>query len=217
MTRGEMRKRVQMMLGEWGGTAGGRNPLQLDTWVSTACDDLSRATDAYYLRDVGDLVAGQVEYCAPDIYKVMAVYAQDGAGYVRTLSAMTPQQMDRISRVWRNNAASGAPAFYIPEGANRFRIYPVPDYEAPCGLTVEGYRVPSSDWPGEGDECPLPEIAHMGIVFGACRLRIAELPTPENLARLPLIERMYQESRAKLEREIATHTDATRRGFGAGA
>ncbi|HEY3332581.1 MAG TPA: hypothetical protein VGK19_21300 [Capsulimonadaceae bacterium] len=211
MTRNEMRKRVQMMLGEWGGTDGARNPLQLDTWVTAACDELSRATDAYYLRDIADIAADQIEYCAPEVYKVMAIYARDQSGETRTLSPMTPQQMDRISRIWRSNPASGPPAFYIAEGTNRFRLYPVPNYDSPNGLTVEGYMVPASGWDGDNDECPLPLVAHMGVVFGACRLRIAEMPSPENMARLPLIERMYQESRTRLEREVATRTDATRR------
>ena len=59
MTRAEIRKRVQMMLGEWAGTSGGRNPLQLDTWISTACDELCRGTDAYYAQSAIDIALGK--------------------------------------------------------------------------------------------------------------------------------------------------------------
>ena len=77
--------------------------------------------------------------------------------------------------------------------------------------------MPGDSWDDDTDECPLPVVAHMGVVFGACRLRITELPTEENLARLPLIEQMYQEMRGKLEREVGTRSDATARGFGLAA
>lgn len=78
------------------------------------------------------------------------------------------------------------------------------------GLTVEGYAVPGNGWPADTDCCPLPERAHMAVVYGAARDRCIQFPSADNGARLQMIEPRYREMRGKMEREAGSITRAQR-------
>lgn len=78
------------------------------------------------------------------------------------------------------------------------------------GLTVEGYGVPSGSWTKDTDHCPLPERAHMAVVYGAARDRGLQFLSSGSAAQMQIIEQRYREMRGKLEREAATITRAQR-------
>jgi len=78
------------------------------------------------------------------------------------------------------------------------------------GLWLEGPSVPGSSWDGEDNPCPLPERAHMAVVWQACAWRVIAYPTPENRARQPLIQQNLKNALGLLEHEVKRFTTATR-------
>lgn len=80
------------------------------------------------------------------------------------------------------------------------------------GLYVEGFGVPTGLWTSQSDECPLPERGHMCVAYRACLLRIIQKPTPENLARRPMLEQEYTQAKGKLGREARGFSQATNHG-----
>ena len=77
------------------------------------------------------------------------------------------------------------------------------------GLYLEGFGVPLGMWPGQSDACPLPDRAHMCVVYRACLLRIIQKPTQENLARREMLEQEYSQAKGKLGREARGFSQAT--------
>lgn len=77
------------------------------------------------------------------------------------------------------------------------------------GLYLEGFGVPLGLWPNQSDACPLPERAHMCVVYRACLLRIIQKPTQENLARREMLEQEYSQAKGKLSREARGFSQAT--------
>ena len=77
------------------------------------------------------------------------------------------------------------------------------------GLYVEGFGVPTGLWPNQSDQCPLPERAHMCLVYRACMLRAIQKPTQENLARRPMLQQEYERAKGKLGREARHLSQAT--------
>ena len=76
------------------------------------------------------------------------------------------------------------------------------------GLYVEGFGVPAGLWPNQSDQCPLPDRAHMCIVYRACMLRVIQKPTQENLARRPILQEEYERAKGKLGREARLFSQA---------
>ena len=94
LTRTQIKAAALDLLGEDEGTPGPDRAYLLDTWVNTAADEIARATDCYYSSVTFDLVGGQSEYPAPQVYKVKGVSWTDSTGQQRVLSASSPAEMD---------------------------------------------------------------------------------------------------------------------------
>ena len=77
------------------------------------------------------------------------------------------------------------------------------------GLYVEGFGVPTGVWPSQSDQCPLPDRAHMCLVYRSCMLRAIQKPTQENLARRTMLQEEYERAKGKLGREARLFSQAT--------
>jgi hypothetical protein len=209
MTRQEMIIQGRDLLGEFFGTAGDADPFAWSRLVNTAADEIARATDCFYTTATADLVSGQSEYCAPQITKVKAVSVLDSSGARRTIGSATIQAMDDWSSSWRDETA-GTPSVWIPTGLNQIVLYPAPSYAQVGGLVLEGYGVPGASWAAMSAACPLPDRAHMAVVYKSAMLRIIQNPTPENLARRKMLQDEYDGQKGKLEAEVRRFAAAMR-------
>ena len=281
LTRTQIKAAALDILGEDEGSPGAERAYLLDTWVNTAADEIARATDCFYSSVTFDLVAGQAEYPAPQVYKVKAVTWTDSAGAQRILSASSPAEMDSRGYGWRNEAL-GDPRYYMAEGAGLVRLYPAPSasslvaiymdlaalgnaqatsaarpflpadagttlnvaggtgftpgpvrvlavqsgiallsadvgasgsvggqaFLSQGGLTVEGFLVPGDSWPLGAQNCPLPDRAHMAVVWRVAKYRAIQFPTPANVQRIGLIDAEFKRALGQLEAEMHRMTDA---------
>lgn len=282
LTRTQIKAAALDLLGEDEGTPGPDRAYLLDTWVNTAADEIARATDCYYSSVTFDLVGGQSEYPAPQVYKVKGVSWTDSTGQQRVLSASFPAEMDSRGYNWRNDPA-GDPRYYVQEGAGMVRLYPTPSsssllaiymdlvalgnsqvssaarpfvitdagttlnvvggtgftpggvrvlavqggnallssdaglsgstggqaFLSQGGLTVEGYIVPGDSWPLATQNCPLPDRAHLAVVWRVAKYRAIQFPTAMNIQRIGLIDAEYKRALGLLEAEMHRLTDAS--------
>jgi hypothetical protein len=213
MTRQDIITTAQDMLGELQGTAIATNPFAWSRLASTAADEIARATDCYYLTASTDLIANQAQYNAPQLYKIKAVSCYDSSNVRHTLAPTTITNMDQWSSTWRDQVATVQPMVWINLGLNQVILYPVPNYNSLAvsgyGLVFEGYAVPGATWDALTANCPLPDRAHMCVMYKACLLRIIQNPTQENLARRPMIAEEFATEKGKLEAEVRRFTAAT--------
>ena len=282
LTRTQIKAAALDLLGEDEGVQGPERAYLLDTWVNTAADEVARSTDCYYSSVTFDLVAGQAEYAAPQVYKVKAVSWTDSTGAQRLLSPSSPAEMDSRGYNWRNDPLSD-PRYYMTEGASLVRLYPAPSassliaiymdlaalgnsqvssairpflltdagttlnivggtgftpgsvrvvavsggialltsdagasgstggqaYLSQGGLTVEGFLVPGDTWPLGSQNCPLPDRAHIAVVWRVAKYRAIQFPTPTNLQRIALLDAEYKRALGLLETEMHRLSDAS--------
>jgi hypothetical protein len=77
------------------------------------------------------------------------------------------------------------------------------------GLYIEGLLVPGSAWPAQASTCPLPERAHMAVVWRTAIMRCVQYPTTDNLRRVPFLNEEYRKAKGYLEAEVSRLTQAT--------
>lgn len=156
MTRGDIKIFIKDTLGESDDNPAALSPLSLDGLISTAAEEIARATSCYYRRTSTSIVSGQATYCDPALFKLKAVTLQTPVdtnypnGQFFLLEPTTPMQMDASfsgaggfdplnlggtdnqSSAWRNLAASTQGPFTIlSEGLNRLRLVPAPGWSDP--------------------------------------------------------------------------------------
>jgi len=92
-----------------------------------------------------------------------------------------------------------------------------------CGaLTVRGFLAPADSWPLPTQNCPLPDRAHMAVVWRVAKFCVIQFPTKDNLARVGLINAEYTRALGLLEAEshrlteATGHADLRRSAFGGG-
>lgn len=74
------------------------------------------------------------------------------------------------------------------------------------GLILQGYGVPGDAWPADDDVCPLPERAHIAVVFRVAILRALTFK-PDMYG---VLDKEYKRSLTMLERETVTANDGIR-------
>jgi hypothetical protein len=129
MTRQEITMFVKDLLGEYSDDPTGSNPHAWNRLINTAADDLARSTDCLYTTSTVDLIAGQSQYCAPQLYKLNGVSCWYSDGTRVTLQPAMIQSMDESSGGWRDDAVSN-PEVFMNLGTSSIVIYPTPSYSS---------------------------------------------------------------------------------------
>jgi hypothetical protein len=205
MTRAQLKQRIRVIGGHLFNTGADQDPFGLDLLLIEMANQIARSTDCLVGRRYLDTVAGQDEYCAPDIYKVRGIYFLHGTDYKR-LRQINWSTVKFDSQ--RNETTSAYPDVVAVYGMNRIRLKPAPDSVITSGLMIEGFMQPGDIWqyntagtidtsvPTEDHECPLPQVAHDCLVYAVLHQRAMQLRdvqgmqlyAPEYMRRLGDVE-----------------------------
>lgn len=226
MTRGAMKVRVAQLLGLAIGDGAYGDPFAMDNALNRVTDEFAGpGMDCNWTSETADIVSGQGEYCAPTMYKLNGAYWLDGTSQWRPLLPTTPQKLDRTNANWRNDPQSDSPIYVVFEGANRFVLYPTPNFSRTGALKFEGYAQTNasgiSTWPADTTECPLPSWCHEAIVYGAAMdvassMLASDSETEASRATrvLPVLEGRYRRLRGQAESAAATfYQDVVKAGL----
>jgi len=191
MTRAEIKRRVRMYTPESPGSSGWDDPFALDQLVKDVANEVARKTDCYEDVRYLDIEEDVQVYCAPDIYRPVAVFAKDSSDVWNRLFVLRSHD-DNFDSVRFDTAAD--PVTHVGfRGGNQLVLAPTPSTTRAAGVMIEGYCQPGEYWvydedgvaqtPAETDECPLPVWAHDAVVYG-CMARRAEIARDFNAAAM---------------------------------
>ena len=122
------------------------DPYMLDALVDMEANALARAYDIFWLNFDTPLIIGQQEYCAPPLKGIQQVECTMQDGSIGVLRSIQTRDLSAVNPWWFNQAptnentgtpqnatsgGSGNPAWYIPEGLNALKLFPIPQYD--CG------------------------------------------------------------------------------------
>jgi len=184
MTRANLKQRIRVIGGHLFNTGADQDPFGLDLLLIEMANQIARSTDCLVGRRYLDTVAGQDEYCAPDIYKVRGIYFLDNGDYKR-VRQMNWSTVEFDSR--RNDTTATTPDLVVIYGMNRIRFKPAPTNAITSGVMLEGFMQPGDIWqynangnidtsvPTEEHECPLPQVAHDCLVYAVLYQRAMQL------------------------------------------
>ena len=215
MTRAQLKQRIRVLGGHLFNGMPDQDPFGLDLLLIEMANQIARSTDCLVGRRYLDTVAGEDEYCAPDIYKIRGIYFLDGGDYKRV------RQVNWSARIFdsqRNNTTSSTPDVVAVYGMNRIRFKPAPDSVITSGVMLEGFMQPGDIWqynasgtidtsvPTEDHECPLPNVAHDCLVYAVLMTRAVQM---RDQAGIQLYSAEYQRRLGDVEAYAATyHTRA---------
>ena len=215
MTRAQLKQRIRVLGGHLFNGMPDQDPFGLDLLLIEMANQIARSTDCLVGRRYLDTVAGEDEYCAPDIYKIRGIYFLDGSDYKRV------RQVNWSARIFdsqRNNTTSSTPDVVAIYGMNRIRFKPAPDSVITSGVMLEGFMQPGDIWqyntngtidtsvPTEDHECPLPNVAHDCLVDAVLMTRAVQM---RDQAGIQLYSAEYQRRLGDVEAYAATyHTRA---------
>lgn len=215
MTRAQLKQRIRVLGGHLFNGMPDQDPFGLDLLLIEMANQIARSTDCLVGRRYLDTVAGEDEYCAPDIYKIRGIYFLDGSDYKRV------RQVNWSARIFdsqRNNTTSSIPDVVAVYGMNRIRFKPAPDSVITSGVMLEGFMQPGNIWqynasgtidtsvPTEDHECPLPNVAHDCLIYAVLMTRAVQM---RDQAGIQLYSAEYQRRLGDVEAYAATyHTRA---------
>ena len=215
MTRAQLKQRIRVLGGHLFNGMPDQDPFGLDLLLIEMANQIARSTDCLVGRRYLDTVAGEDEYCAPDIYKIRGIYFLDGGDYKRV------RQVNWSARIFdsqRNNTTSSTPDVVAVYGMNRIRFKPAPDSVITSGVMLEGFMQPGDIWqynasgtidtsvPTEDHECPLPNVAHDCLIYAVLMTRAVQM---RDQAGIQLYSAEYQRRLGDVEAYAATyHTRA---------
>jgi hypothetical protein len=215
MTRAQLKQRIRVLGGHLFNGMPDQDPFGLDLLLIEMANQIARSTDCLVGRRYLDTVAGEDEYCAPDIYKIRGIYFLEGSDYKRV------RQVNWSARIFdsqRNNTTSSTPDVVAVYGMNRIRFKPAPDSVITSGVMLEGFMQPGDIWqynaggtidtsvPTEDHECPLPNVAHDCLVYAVLMTRSVQM---RDQAGIQLYSAEYQRRLGDVEAYAATyHTRA---------
>ena len=225
MTRGDMEDELAIRIGEYLGVTTNDNPFARRRAVWRSADKVAEATMCLHTGRTVSLVAGQSEYCPPDLIAVTSVLYKDANGYWISLPTETRAHMDQMTGGWwRNDNTSNYPRSAVVTGPNRIRIYPTPSTAVTNGLRVEGYYKPGETWVYDSsgtaqavattDECPLPTMAHACVVEGALldRLQALIVQHPQLAPAVGVVRDTYRGLLGDVEANTARHYQSVANG-----
>lgn len=141
-TRAVIKSEVDVRCGAALGTDGGGNPITIDTDVTEVTASICRRTDCFFWGGTAgpgaygtDIINGQIDYCAPPLYRIVAVEARDQAGNSWPLTPRTQREFDAYTADYWRAVQTGTtanvnsnPLYLYLKGENSFGIWPVPTY-----------------------------------------------------------------------------------------
>jgi len=216
LTRGAIKVRIAQLLGLSIGDSAYGDPFATDSALNRVTDEFAGpGMDCYWTSETGDVTTDQAEYCAPTMYKLKGAYWLDSSSNWQPLYPSTPQKMDLTVSNWRNNPSNSTLQYIVFEGANRFLLYPTPNFTTSSGLKFEGYAQTNvsgiSTWAADATECPLPTWCHEAIVYGAAIDMANQMLTSDDdrevqkaIRVLPVLEGRYRRLRGSAESAAAT-------------
>ncbi len=215
MTRANLKQRIRVLGGHLFNGMPDQDPFGLDLLLIEMANQIARATDCLVGRRYLDTVAGQDEYCAPDIYKIRGIYFLDNGDYKRV------RQVNWSARIFdshRNDTTSSTPDVVAVYGMNRIRFKPAPSTVITSGVMLEGFMQPGDIWQynssgtidtsvsPEEHECPLPNVAHDCLVYAVLMTRAVQM---RDQAGIQLYSAEYQRRLGDVEAYAAMyHTRA---------
>jgi hypothetical protein len=226
MTLGEFRRDIRLLLGEAhleGANPALRDPLMLDSAIYAAADEAARLTDCFqssWTLNIDGSPTAMGLFCVDGLYRLTSALVTLSTGTKKVLThsnggILSRRAMDMRSPTWQTTPLSGEPSWLVVELPN-LQLYPNPDYDQTGGLVLYGFGVPGTSWSGSTDtpttECPLPSIAHQLAYWLAVRRRCIQFPTPDNMARLPLIQEMIDTQQGLTARSAAQFVSEGARG-----
>ncbi len=184
-------------LTEYKGDTAAESPHAWPLVVTQAANDVGWRTSSFWGSTVASLVPGVSDYPPLTVYAPRRVTVGDGNGNIIQIGPMSMDDLNVWGVVEGFVTATGAytagiPSQFIYLAATKIRLIPVPNYALQNGLTIEGLAYPAGIWPDDGDECPLPQEAHMAVMYRAAVLRTAQFPDPDNKARSDQMGAVYE-------------------------
>jgi hypothetical protein len=173
MNLGQIKQKVRMLGRNYFGTDADLDPFGLDYIILESANEIARRTDCLVGRRYLSMVAGESDYCAPDIYKirVLKVLNMSGEYWQPKLFNFSNQMVDR----YRSQPEQQVPDAAVISGMNRITLFPVPSTSITNGVLVEGFAQPGDYWQYDTSgtalpntdttECPLPDVAHDCLVY----------------------------------------------------
>lgn len=164
------------------GSTGWDDPFALDQLVKDVANEVARQSDCHEDVRYLDVEADTQVYCAPDVYRPVAVFIKNSSGEWNRAYTMRSHD-DNFDSYRFSDAAD--PATHVGfRGGNQILLAPTPSVTRSAGLLIEGYCQPGETWvydsdgtaqaATENDECPLPVWSHDAVVYG-CLARRAEI------------------------------------------
>lgn len=218
-TRSDIKRQIALLLGETWDTSAGNEPFWLNELVDQATNNLCRATDCYWSSVAYNINGSPTpeEYitltsAAP--YRIKRIEILDSADNVYALTGegeiVTQSWADSFRPSWRTSPATGTPNMAIL-ARPRLYLYPRPDYDKTSGVTLYGFGLPSA-WASNSSTFPLDDRFIPAVVYEAAYLRCIQFPSPENMMRLPLLDRERKHLFGDAEAEVAIEYDRSRFG-----
>lgn len=210
MTLGKMDQMLQELLQEFEGTDAVGDVFSRRRMIQRATDYFAQEADGFWYAFQEPVVNGQSQYCVPQLYKLRSINFCDVNGCFYPMLPKSTGEMDGAFgyynwRNWTVGTVQSAPPYAVIDGMNRILLVPPPAVPNPIVspqvapiIEFEGYAIPSEAFQTDGktplfaaltDECPLNSACHPGIVYQAIYERLMQRPTPDNLRRMPVVER----------------------------
>lgn len=233
MNLNDMITRVKGVLYETQAAPASEDPLGLVQFIVEKTDEVSRRSLSLYIEATTDISSASNLYCLPqNLWKLRQVeFLRDSGDWV-SIPIKTTQLMDRsVGARWHTAISSDPPCIGVIDGVNfGIQFYPAPSTTRTAALRFGGLWLPGTVWGYTSDGTavsvidgngipnltasnPLPTFAQDAVVYGAAVQRCWQFPTPENMVRLPHIEKRYEELVGQAHAAAATYSPAPKIGW----
>jgi hypothetical protein len=158
------------------GSSGWDDPFALDQLVKDVANEVARKTDCYEDVRYLDIEEDVQVYCAPDIYRPVAVFAKDSSDVWNRLFVLRSHD-DNFDSVRFDTAAD--PVTHVGfRGGNQLVLAPTPSTTRAAGVMIEGYCQPGEYWVYDEDGVAQTALVLLNKGDRAARFRIDELAQP---------------------------------------
>jgi hypothetical protein len=214
MNIGQIKQKVRMLGKNYFGTDADRDPFALDYLIIESANQIARQTDCLVGRRKLSVVAGEADYCSPDLYKIRVIKILSDANNYSKIRIYN--YSDQMIDYWRNAGSQLVPDVAVIRGMNAITLLPTPSAAITDGLLVEGFCIPGDNWEydvngnpivnSDTSECPLPVVGHDCLVFLVLYNRAMQMMDANGMA---IFNKEYLERLGQLESYAATYARRT--------